>query len=269
MKYLITILILLLPLQVMATRLENIIKTGTENYSSKPNRAFIDGLYLEFHGRKATDREEDRFKDMSIQDSSNIIAGRVIIKPPKSKKPKEVKKQVKENIKRYENWIQIHGTPTQEQKDMILDYGTRYKAKSKINTTVHYKIPDEFISKIDKSKQDFIKQRGQGITGLYDWPSNQMFIRPILRKGQFEKDFTHELGHNFDNDYGFNKQDNLFNQRIQAENTNPQDPNYRLENTANHFREYARNGKEYQKKYSKEYDYFEKILKQIPDEYVY
>lgn len=60
-------------------RLQTIINQVKATPNVKPNRAFLDGVYLEFQGRKATNKEFERFKNSTIRDTLNIVAGREII----------------------------------------------------------------------------------------------------------------------------------------------------------------------------------------------
>ena len=62
-------------------RIDDIIRTGSQNPYQKPNRQFLNALYMQFHGRMATDTEFERFKNMSVKDTANIVAGKEIITP--------------------------------------------------------------------------------------------------------------------------------------------------------------------------------------------
>ena len=66
--------------QDISIRLSNIMKTGSANPTGRPNRAFTNALYLEYHKRNATDNEFKRFDNINIKDTANIIAGKEIIK---------------------------------------------------------------------------------------------------------------------------------------------------------------------------------------------
>lgn len=139
MKYLIAILLIFLPFSVMAARLENIIKTGSENPNAKPNRAFIDGLYLEFHKRQATDKEMERFKDTRVWDASNIIAGKQILKKQQAS-PKARDKDVKDLY-----WKYFVRKPSQAEMDNWGNKGGRDVTIEALNNFLKSEIPKGVI----------------------------------------------------------------------------------------------------------------------------
>lgn len=322
MKYLILILIFL-PLPIlttlnMPTRLENIINTGSTNPNAKPNRAFLNGLYLEFHGRNATDKEMERFKNIRVWDVSNIVAGKQILKrqqvSPKAndqdvkelywkyyvRKPskaelnnwgsvggKDATKEALKNFlvsgipkgivpwksdytgKRYENEVNITGENLRN-KQIAGDYFTRYKAKTPINLNINNGIPDEFILSALPNEQNWLNKNKNIVNGLYNKNIDKMYVKDVDDDYFFINNLTHELGHNFDEDYKISNNKNLFNENISGDRislSNDLTGQQKNENIANNFSLYAQDAERYRKENSKEYDYFEKTLK-IPDEFI-
>jgi hypothetical protein len=168
--------------------------------------------------------------------------------------------------KRFNNLVDIIGTPTQKQRDLINDYATRYKSKTPIQIYVGDSLPDTFIANIPQNEKDWLKKNKDKVNGLYDEKKRRIYVKST-DDYLFLNNFGHELGHHFEVDYNIRKEKDFFsvslNDNISISGELTGHKNQKHENVANNFSLYLQDPDRYEKENEKEYDYFEKTLKGI------